>query len=68
MPEKLLNIKQVEEALGVSESTVFRLMRNKKLQGFKIGREWRFQEKDIDALIARQREEAERKTPENAIA
>jgi len=68
MPEKLLNIKEVEEALGVSESTIFRLMKSRKLQGFKVGREWRFQEKDINEFIQRQREEAERNTPEEAIA
>ncbi len=65
MPEKLLNLKQVQDALGISESTIFRLMKNKKLKGFKIGREWRFQEKDIDALIARQRQEVEQSTEDD---
>jgi excisionase family DNA binding protein len=68
VPEKLLNIKEVQEALGISESTIFRLMKSRKLQGFKVGREWRFQEKDIDAFIARQRQQAEREAPEEAIA
>ena len=59
MTIKLLNIKEVQDTLGVSESTVFRLIRNKKLKGFKLGREWRFEETDIQALIKEQRKEAE---------
>jgi excisionase family DNA binding protein len=60
MTDTLLNIKQVQEILGLSERTVFRLIKNKELQGFKVGREWRFEEKDIDAFIANQRNRAQR--------
>lgn len=61
MPKELLNIKQVQEILGVSERTVFRLIKDKKLEGFKVGREWRFEPSDIDNFISRQRREAEEK-------
>lgn len=50
----LLNAKQVQERLGISESTFLRMMKNKKLKGFKLGREWRFKESDINAYIERQ--------------
>lgn len=58
MTGKLLNVKEVQEQLGISESTMFRLIRNKKLTGFKVGREWRFEESDIQDFIKKQREQA----------
>jgi hypothetical protein len=36
------------------------LLKNGKLTGFKAGREWRFQESDINAYIQAQRQEAEK--------
>jgi excisionase family DNA binding protein len=67
MPEKLLNVKQVQEMLCVSERTVFRLIRNGELTGFKAGREWRFEETDITTFIANQRAKAQGKR-EEAVA
>ena len=60
MTDKMLNIKEVRELLDLSERTIFRLIKDGKLKGFKAGREWRFEQKDIDAYIARQRAEAEK--------
>ena len=60
MTDKPFNVKQVSEMLDLSERTIFRLIKDGKLKGFKIGREWRFAQKDIDDYIAGQREEAER--------
>ncbi len=58
MAGKLLDIKQVREVLGLSERTVFRLIKSGELKGFKVGREWRFEESDITDFIQRQREKA----------
>ncbi len=58
MPGQLLNIKQVQELLDLSERTVFRLIKGGELKGFKAGREWRFEESDIEDYIKRQREKA----------
>lgn len=55
----LLNAKQVQERLGISESTFLRMIKRKELKGFKVGREWRFEESDIDNYIERQRQKAE---------
>jgi excisionase family DNA binding protein len=66
MPEKLLNIKQVQEILGLSERTIFRLIKKGEIQGFKIGREWRFTEADISAYIERQRQKSGRPDEEAA--
>jgi excisionase family DNA binding protein len=58
MPGKLLDVKRVREMLGLSERTVFRLIKSGELKGFKVGREWRFEESDITDFIQRQREKA----------
>ncbi len=52
----LLNVKEVQERLGVSESTLFRLLKRKELKGFKVGRVWKFEETDIENFIKHQRE------------
>lgn len=59
MSGELLDIKQVQDRLKVSERTIFRLIKKGELKGFKVGREWRFEESDIAEFIARQRREAE---------
>lgn len=58
MPGKLFDVKEVQEALGLSERTIFRLIKTGDLKGFKAGREWRFEETDIQDYIKRQREKA----------
>ncbi|MGH2505938.1 MAG: helix-turn-helix domain-containing protein [Ktedonobacteraceae bacterium] len=71
MPEKLYDVKQLQEVLGLSERTIFRLLREGDLTGFKAGREWRFTQGDIDMYIESQRRKAgekrrrERKLPHN---
>ena len=37
----VLDVKQVSELLGVSTKTVYRLLRDEKIQSLKIGREFR---------------------------
>lgn len=64
MVRELLNIKQVQDILHLSERTVFRLIKSKELKGFKVGREWRFEQSDIDDFIERQRRKAEDDTDE----
>jgi excisionase family DNA binding protein len=59
MSKKFLDVKQVQEMLGLSERTVFRLIKSGQLKGFKAGREWRFEEADLEDYIRRQREKAE---------
>ncbi len=55
----LLNVKEVQERLGISESTLFRLLKRKELKGFKVGRAWKFEEQDIKNYIEKQRAKAE---------
>ena len=45
---RLLKIDEVATRLNISVKTVHRLLKQGKLPGFKIGREWRFNAADID--------------------
>ncbi len=62
MTRELLDVKQVREILHLSERSVFRLIKRKELKGFKVGREWRFEQSDIDDFIERQRRKADEDT------
>lgn len=48
---EIMTTKQMAEYLQMSEITVCRLAREKKLPGMKIGKEWRFKKNIIDELI-----------------
>ena len=60
MLAEIYTIEQLQKILKPSERTILRLLKEGKLTGFKAGREWRFQESDINAYIQAQRQDAER--------
>lgn len=60
MLTEIYTIEQLQKILKLSERTILRLLKEGKLTGFKAGREWRFQESDINAYIQAQRQDAER--------
>jgi excisionase family DNA binding protein len=60
MSEELLNVKQVQEYLKVSERTVFNLISRGDLKGFKAGRSWRFRISDVQDYEDKQRQRAEK--------
>lgn len=49
---EIMTAKQLAEYLQMSQITICRLAREKKLPGLKIGKEWRFPKEQIDRLIA----------------
>ena len=48
-------IKQAAEVLQINEETARELARQGRLQGSKIGRHWRFTERDLEQFLERQR-------------
>ena len=59
---KVMTIKQVADYLGVHTSTVYRYAQQGNIPAFKIGSDWRFSRKHIDAWIDEQtRNNGERK-------
>jgi len=53
MPEELLTIKEVAAYLQVYRYTVYRLLAKNQLPAFKVGGQWRFQRRMIDAWLMR---------------
>ena len=49
--DKALNIKEIAEYLGVHASTVYKYAQQGHIPAFKIGSDWRFTKKHIDAWI-----------------
>ena len=49
---EVLTLKQTADWLLVSERTVLRMIESGELPGFKVGRQWRFREQDIEAYMA----------------
>lgn len=60
MENDLLDVKQVQQRLRVSERTVFNLIKRGDLSGFKAGREWRFTMEDVQKYENNQRRKAGR--------
>lgn len=67
MSDELLDIRQVQNILKLSERTVFRLIKSGELKGFKAGSKWRFATSDIEDYINRQRQKANQ-TPQDEAA
>ncbi len=51
--EQLLTLDQVAEYLNVDKFTVYRLLAQKQLPAFKVGNQWRFKRKMIEAWLMR---------------
>jgi excisionase family DNA binding protein len=48
MPEQLLTIAEVADYLHVDKFTIYRLVANKQLPAFKVGKQWRFKRKLLE--------------------
>ena len=65
MAEHLLpamTVREVATFLAVDEKTIYRLAQQGKLPGFKVAGTWRFQFRDIQDWIDRQKSSAENKS------
>ena len=50
---EILNIMELSEYLKIPPSSLYKLIREKKMPGVKIGKHWRFMKKEIDDLFNR---------------
>lgn len=48
--ETLLTLKQVQEILRVDRTTIHRMLKDGRLNGVKVGGQWRFSKQEIEAL------------------
>ncbi|MEE9550156.1 MAG: helix-turn-helix domain-containing protein [Candidatus Binatia bacterium] len=51
MPEELITPQEVADYLNVGKFTVYRLLAQKQLPAFKVGNQWRFKRKMIEAWL-----------------
>ncbi|HAX73685.1 MAG TPA: hypothetical protein DCY20_09210 [Firmicutes bacterium] len=48
---EVLNLSEVANLLRVSHQTVYNMIRDGRLKGHKVGREWRFMKNEIEQYI-----------------
>jgi len=63
MDEGFLTTEEVLDYLQVNLRTVYRLIKAGKIPAVRVGRQWRFRKRDIDAWLESQRPRATRGTP-----
>jgi excisionase family DNA binding protein len=63
MEEGFLTTEEVLDYLQVNLRTVYRLIKAGKIPAVRVGRQWRFRKRDIDAWLESQRPRATRGTP-----
>ena len=49
---ELITTKQVQDLLRVDRITVYRMLKDGRLKGVKVGNQWRFQKNEIETLMA----------------
>ena len=50
--DDLLTTKEVQEILSIDRTTVYRMLKDGRLSGVKIGQQWRFPRHEIDMLLS----------------
>lgn len=48
----LLNLSQTADLLRVSNQTIYNMIRDGRLKAVKLGREWKFNRKDIESIMS----------------
>ena len=67
MDESFLTTEEVLEYLQVNLRTVYRLIKAGRIPAVRVGRQWRFRKRDIDAWLESQRPRNARATPAGTI-
>ena len=62
MPEEILTIREVADYLKVTERTLYRLVQDGEVPGFKVGGSWRFRRGDLERWITQRSRGAARPT------
>ncbi len=57
----IVTVKEIENLLKLSTSTIYNLAASQKIPAFKIGDSWRFDLEEVEKFIAAQKELSQRK-------
>lgn len=52
MSNNMLTARQVQEILNVDRTTIYRMLKDGRLKGVKVGQQWRFSETHVESLIS----------------
>jgi excisionase family DNA binding protein len=52
MMSELLTAKQVQDLLKIDRTTIYRMLKDGRLNGVKVGQQWRFPREDVDAILS----------------
>jgi len=58
MKDDILTIREVAKMLKLAEKTVYSLVADNDIPGFKVGGSWRFSRKDLEKWVAKQKRKA----------
>lgn len=61
---ELLTARQVIDLLKIDRTTLYRMLKNSRLNGVKIGSQWRFRRSEVEAMMFGQPLETEKQTPQ----
>ncbi len=61
----LLTAKQVQELLNIDRTTIYRMLKDGRLAGIKVGNQWRFPAGEIDLLISGDKTAAREVSPDD---
>lgn len=50
--ETLLSTKQLQELLNIDRTTVYRMLKDGRLTGVKVGNQWRFSREEVDTILS----------------
>lgn len=53
---KIYKLQDLEEMLGVSRFTIYKLIKSGELKAYKIGGQWRFNDEDVKAFLEKAKE------------
>jgi excisionase family DNA binding protein len=63
MDTKLLTAKQVQELLHVDRTTIYRMLKDGRLTGVKVGERWRFSAQEVEAMLSGMNHQSNDNTP-----
>ncbi|MBW1727324.1 MAG: helix-turn-helix domain-containing protein [Deltaproteobacteria bacterium] len=49
--ERLLSVNDLCEYIGIGRDTLYKLIRNKALPAYRLGRLWKFRKKEVDRWL-----------------
>lgn len=65
--DALLTVRQLQDLLQVDRITIYRMLGNGRLRGFKVGGQWRFSRQGIEAWLHEQQASLEALAPPRAV-